>query len=472
MDSDRMQYARSAEFDVLRSFEGRVIEELRGVGQVGLPDGPAAECIFDCAKLEDGRVMAECHLLGGAIRELIDKFPPTVGAGIVEGHTADGSDIQIEGATVIDWRESEGEDEPRNVKMILSCDEIHVSTPADARRTPAQATYGLTNLEFSGDERAQLDTGRWVHSFRFQVASTEIVVRQVERYVEIVQQAKSSRSLAVTAEASLDVQTDTEVVDLRHYDEMMHVICTLMSLAKGNRIAWIYTKLWDEDGRLIWKGMPGNVATPWRFAGALIGGSTARELKEFVAHSYGPYLKARDRFNLPVAIGYYLASKSETEMYTKFLLACTAMETLVSNFAEKHEQGDLRFVVPEQEFEGEVARVQDSIKGALRQAFPGLCGGQLDDALVKVKELNRRSFRRVLRRMLGELGVDYDKKSDLQFIEVRHKVVHEGVPGKNPAELLRHYSILIELLDRILLNILQYEGEYQRYSDVIHFRSR
>ncbi len=470
MDSDRMRYARSAEFELLRSFEGRVIEEFRGVGQLALPDGLAVECAFDCAKLDDGRVMVECHLLAGAIRQLIDKFPRTLGAGLLEGHTAGDSDIRIKGAAVIHWRESEGEDEPGNVKVILSCDEIHVSARTDARRTPAQVTYGLTNLEFWGDEGSQLGTGMWVHGLRFQVASTEIVVRQVERYVEILQQAKSTRGVAVTAEASLDVHSD--VVDLGYYDEMMHVVCALISLANGNGVSWIYRKRWDEDGKLISMEMPGNVAPPWRFAGALIGGSTPRELKEFIAHSYEPYLEARDRFNLPVAIGYYLASKSEAEMYTKFLLACTAMETLVSNFAEKGRQGDLRYIVPEEEFTEKRGVLEGLLSEALLGVFPLLSKAQVDDARVKVGEINRRSYRRVLRGMLGELGVDYNNKSDLQFIEVRHKVVHEGVPGKNPAELFRHYSILIELLDRILLNILHYPGEYQRYSDVIHFRSR
>lgn len=470
MDSDPMEYARSAEFELLRGLEGRVIEERRGVGQVGLPDGPAAECVFDCVKLDDARVMVECHLLAGAIRELIDRFSRMPGGWLVQGHTAEGSDIRIEGAEVIQWRESEGEGEPGNVKVLLSCHEIHVSTPTAARLIPARVTYGLTNLEFWGDERSQLDTGAWVHSIRFHVASTEIVVRQVEGYRENVQRAKSTRSVAVTAEATLDVQGG--VTDLGCYDEMMDVVCTLMSLAKGNGVAWIYTKLLDDDGGLISMEMTGNVAPPWRFAGALIGGSTASQLKAFIAHSYGSYLQERDRFNLPVATGYYLASKSQAERYTSFLLACTAMETLASNYAEKHEQGDLRFVVSEKGFHDQESRLQDSLRGVLGEAFPGLADGELDDALVKVKELNRRSFRRILKKMLEERGVDYDKKSDLQFIEVRDKVVHEGVPGKNPGELFRQYSILIELLDRILLKILRYDGEYMRYSDQVHFVAR
>jgi hypothetical protein len=471
MDSDRIEYARSMQFDLLKGFEGRVIEKLRGAGQVALPKGPAAECAFECIKLDDGRVMVECHLLAGAIRELMGRFGPRRGDGIVEGHTAEGSDVRIEGAAVVHLRESVGQDEPEGVKMLLSCDEIHVSMPVATGVRPARLTYGLTNLEFLGDERTDFPCGGWARDkFRFRAASTDIIVRWVDGYREIVQQVKSARRMAVTAEASLDVEDG--VVDVRQYDDMMDVVCTLMSLAKGNRVAWIYTKMWDKGGGLISMEMPGNVAPPWCSAGALIGGSTARELKDFVSQSYGPYLEARDRFNLPVAIGYYLASKSETELYTRFLLASTAMATLVSNFAEKREQGDLRFVVPGADFQDVEARLRDSLRAALAETFPELSEAELDDALVKVKELNRRSLRRMVRTMLEERGVDYDRKTDLQFVEIRDKVVHEGVPGRNPAELFRQYSVLVELLDRIFLKILQYDGGYLRYSDQMHFIAR
>jgi hypothetical protein len=170
-----------------------------------------------------------------------------------------------------------------------------------------------------------------------------------------------------------------------------------------------------------------------------------------------------------VAIGYYLASKSEAELYTKFLLACTATETLVSNFAEKGAQGDLRYIVPEDEFKEKRAVLEGLLREALLAVFPRLSKAQVDDARVKVGEINRRSHRRVMMKMLEELGVDFDRQADLRFIELRHKVVHTGVLGRGIRESFGHYSSLMELLDRILLKILQYDGEYLRYSDQMHF---
>jgi YD repeat-containing protein len=471
MESEGMQYARSAEFEWLDRLEARIIEKFRGEGQLKLPDGPAASCAFGCVKLDDGRVVAECHLLSGAIRELIHRFDRSRGDGRLEGHTVEGSSILINEAALTHMKESCGEDDPGSVKMLLSCNDVNVSSAVAAQLTPARLTYGLTNLEFLGDERTHFGNGAWaLDTFRFEVASTEIVVRQVEDYRQVAEEMKSTRTVAVTGEASVEVQGG--VADLQRYDDMMNVVCTLFSLAKGKTVTWIYTKLWDQDGKLISWHMPWRPVSSWALGGALIGGNRATRLKEFVAHSYEPYLETRDRFNLPVAIGYYLASKSESELYAKFLLACTAMETLVSNFAEKHTQGDLRYVVPEKDFEDRETQLQDLLKEALREAFPGLSGNQVNDALVKVKELNRRSFRRVLKEMLRGLGVQYDKRADLQFIQLRHKVVHTGILGEHIQDWFRYYSALIELLDRIFLKILSYEGEYEKYSDQVRFIAR
>ncbi len=470
MDPDPVEYARSAEFELLGTFEGRVIEQLRGVGQVGLADGLSAECAFGCVRLDDGRVMVECHLLAGAVRQLIDRFGRTRGEWVVDGHTTEGSLVRVEGAVATRWRESKGEDDPSKVKMRLSCDEIHVSMPTAARLTPARVTYGLTNLEFWGDEKSQLESGGWVYAFRFQVGSTEVVVRQVDGYREIVEQAKPTRTGAVTAEASVPLRRG--MANLPYYDEMMDVVCSLLSLARGTRVTWHYAKLWAQDGTLIEHDYPGNVSWPWIDTGALLGGANGTELKLFVSCCYDAYFEARDRFNLPVVIGYYLASKCEPEMYTKFLLACTAMETLISNFAEKGTQGDLRYIVPEDKFKEKRDELEGLVSEALVRVFPRLSEAQVDDARVKVAEINRRSYRRLVRKMLEEVGVDFHRQADLRFIDLRHKLVHTGVLGTDVRESLGHYSRLIELLDRVLLKILQYEGQYQKYSDVFHFRPR
>jgi len=100
------------------------------------------------------------------------------------------------------------------------------------------------------------------------------------------------------------------------------------------------------------------------------------------------------------------------------------------------------------------------LKEALRETFQ-LSDDQVDDALVKVPELNRRSYRRLLKRMLAELGIG---SADLSFIPLRHMVVHTGLLGRSLRETFGDYTNLIDLLDQIFLRILRYEGEHLQYS--------
>ena len=459
-----MEYAHSAEFEWIEGF-GTRIEEFKGEGQLTLPDGPAAACAFDCVQLVDGRILTECHLIAGAVLELVATIinePPRADWRL-EGRTLEGFNILFKEALSQSVELSMGKGKP--IRVLLACNEVNVCSPAAVPVTPARLTYGLANLEFLGDEVTQFETeGRrgWSRdTFRFQVTSTEIIVRHVANYREVVAQMKARRSLAITAEGSLELTNGTDA--LGSYDDMMDAICTLLSLAKGSRVTWLYSRVMDQDGALASMRIVSKLSPFWVPGVALVGGTTAKELKEFVSHSYGAYLEEKESFNLPVAIGYYLASKSQIEWNTRFLLACIALETLVWNFAEDGAQGDLRYVVPREDFEERdtLANLKSSLEEVLRQTFPDLTDDQVDDALVKVQELNRRSLRRLVKRMLAQLDIEHD---DLSFIALRGRVVHTGTLGKSFHETFGHYSNLISLLDKIFLRILHYEGKYLDYS--------
>lgn len=459
-----MEYACSAEFQWVAGFGDR-IEELRGEGQVRLPDGPVATCAFSCVQLADGRILIECHLLGGAVLELfavlINESPRADWR--LQGLTVDGLDVRVKEALSNRLELRTGGQMPS--KVLFICNEVNVFSPETARIAPAHLTYGLANLEFVGDEATEVEIEgkrRWaMDTFRFQIASAKIRVRQVMNYRQVVRQMKDRRSLAITAEANLELAGD--VVELRTYDELMDAICILLSLANGSKVSWLYSKVTDQDRKLASMRMLSKVSLFWLPGGPLIGGTTAKEVKQFVAHSYGAYMDEKEKYNLPVAIGYYLASKCAMEWNTRFLLACIALETLVGNFAQHASQGDIRYIVPKGDFEERQrsAALKSLLKEALLKTFPQLGDDDLDDALVKLPELNRRSFRRCVKRMLAELDIEHD---DLRFIELRSQVVHTGTVGSGFRETWGHYTNLIDLLDQIFLRILRYEGEHLQYS--------
>ncbi len=185
----RVQAMESTEMEWLEHFGARV-EEFRGEGQLALPNQPAVPCEFTCVRLEDGRILAECHVPGGV--ELFGVLDSTAAVGELrlEGRTLEGLDIVVEKAHLL-RRELRG-DNLTTTRVLLDCDEVHVSGSAPAGQAPARLTYGLTNLVFLGDERTEFEAdGRrgWaLDTFRFEVASTEVVVRQVRDYRQVVEE--------------------------------------------------------------------------------------------------------------------------------------------------------------------------------------------------------------------------------------------------------------------------------------------
>jgi len=403
---------RETEFEWLERF-GTRIEEFKGEGQLVVSDELSMPCVFDCVYLDDGRILTECHAAASIASLPLSPFTNAAPVQL-EGYTTEGLHLLAEKATTQRFEFSTAPDTPS--RMLLRCPRVNVSSAEPSGLAPLRLAYGLTNLEFLGDEvRDFVTDGRRRISrdtFRFQVASTEITVRQVPEYREIVEQMKATRSLAVTADATVELPDSS--ASLQPWDDMMDIVCTLLSLANGSKVRWVYSKLVSQVGELVSMRMLMRPSRFWVPGGALIGGATAAELKAFLARSYGPYLQAHDIYNLPVAIGYYLASKSESEWNTRFLLACIAMETLKANFA-KHGS-------------------------------------------------HRGSFRTLVKKMLAQLKIEYTQ-DDLRFIRVRDKVVHTGQLGKSFRETWGTYSNLIRLLDRIFVRILRYEGEYLNYAD-------
>lgn len=403
---------RETRFEWLDPFGAR-IEEFKGEGQLVLSDEVSVPCVFDCVYLDDGRILTECHAAASIASLSLSRFTDAAPVQL-EGYTTEGLHFDAEKATAQRVQFSTTLDTAS--KILLRCPTVNVSSPDLSDVIPLRLTYGLTNLDFLGDEVREFVTeGRRRISrdtFRFQVASTEVTVRQVTEYREMVEQMKATRSLAVTAEATLHLAGNS--ASLQPYDDMMDLVCTLLSLANGSRIRWVYSKLVGQDARLVSMRMIMRPSRFWVPGGALIGGATAAELKTFLAQTYEPYLREKDVYNLPVAIGYYLASKSESEWNTRFLLACIAMETLKANFA-KHGK-------------------------------------------------HRGSFRTLVKKMLAELKIDHTT-DDLRFIKLRDKVVHTGGLGKSFRETWGAYSNLICLLDRVFVRILGYGDEYLDYAD-------
>lgn len=85
----------------------------------------------------------------------------------------------------------------------------------------------------------------------------------------------------------------------------------------------------------------------------------------------------------------------------------------------------------------------------------------------KVAEINRYPFKDNLRKFLKEYKVPLDgiDQNIESAIGVRHKIVHRGmyISVGSIQSVNDHLAVLRELLTRIFLTLLRYNGEYQSF---------
>ncbi|MCK4733671.1 MAG: hypothetical protein KAT65_14550, partial [Methanophagales archaeon] len=80
---------------------------------------------------------------------------------------------------------------------------------------------------------------------------------------------------------------------------------------------------------------------------------------------------------------------------------------------------------------------------------------------LKIPELNRPTLRSSLRDMYYSYDISYsDLFPNFEFVEIRNQIVHSGLSKEDSRDLLENYEKLVALLQRTLLGMLNYTGEF------------
>jgi hypothetical protein len=187
-----------------------------------------------------------------------------------------------------------------------------------------------------------------------------------------------------------------------------------------------------------------------------------------------------------IALELFLISSLYTE--SRFVTNFLALEHFVNTYTQNIGQQTL---LPEDEFatflkkeikEG-LKRAKEDIKkyretkglnpGSIKKAFQAISG--------KIRELNRYPFSRNMWKFLCETGVPMNglPADDVNnLIKIRQTLIHSGssplVGHPEAKNIQRSLFLLRELLTRIFLTLLKYEGEYLSFlhgQEFIHFPS-
>ena len=236
---------------------------------------------------------------------------------------------------------------------------------------------------------------------------------------------------------------------------LMHVR-SVLGFARGARLSVPVTEFYDGDAVEVTfhDTSPGHVA--------LMPPLSHLNLESFLATAVANLDRVdahRDSFE--TAIGWFLVPTAIDEVW--FLTGMTALESLASRTLDKVEIENLnkaawsRFAKQARAFVDGQEGIDETAKAAIKEKIP---------------ELSRRSFSHKIRALLLHWNVSRVSVSDKELTELvalRNAIVHQGGAPKDK-DLWSSILLIREILVRIILSMLGFEGMYQCYIGGRHQR--
>lgn len=320
--------------------------------------------------------------------------------------------------------------------------------------------FSVVNFEFMGDnivKRVLQDGPKQVEQFyRNLVLKTYwgiAVVNPVPDYDYLIRRVKAQRGISVTCEI---VAKPSVNMELKKLTSKMDELCRLLSLSRGTEITWINAEEYTGDGKTC--GIILRNAVTWPFSSVpLIDPREPSDTALFIEKVYPTYLKLRDAYNLDIAIKQYVDTKRETAyLETRALAAVALIDSLQQQYASGH---GLTEIV--KDFGKQKNGVRECLKNFITSAFPNIKKEELDEIVGKIPELNRRSFLNLLKKWMGDLGLQIPDSELSAIKDTRNSLAHRMCfKSSDKREKMREYFRLINLINQVFLKLLDYKGYF------------
>lgn len=254
--------------------------------------------------------------------------------------------------------------------------------------------------------------------------------------------------------------------------ECLHGIASLLSIAGRGHVFLAAHHRFDEEKQWLNSRFAEPVYTARGWLRPLI---PAEALGDFLTTAY-PHLVAKYRnLELGNVIDHYLQALTLYSVWPLSLGVFTAMETLKAAFFRQAGDEEAQFWVPPADFEADEGVLGDLIS-VLSDHFPrffDLSSGERQSLKAQLKGLNRRSYKHQLQTMLDQLGVSYSRKELQPFIQIRNRIIHQGVPVQSGVPIddyergtsrgWQRVQAAASLFERALLAVLGYSGRCELF---------
>jgi hypothetical protein len=307
--------------------------------------------------------------------------------------------------------------------------------------------YYITNFEFIGCEKTFYPKGGFKSDhFSVSFEGHNFNIKQVENYKEIIEHLKKHKTSLITAEIIVKA-------DLKERDKLYPVItnmCDLLSLATGNSVVPITEKHFS-NGKFVWAQTTSMRVDNFRPGDPLIPELPPDAIRDFTIKTYPNYAKLKDNLGLNTLLDYYLLMKSNPVLDVECLLGFILLECLSNNAQEFYSK--------------EGKPVENNMKKSKISRFNKILpksnnlSKKTKDKLIEEFVSPFPSLQDSINRVMAEFGMKY-KKKEAEIWKLRKEFIHKGTYPKQTINRVQVYRNIVHFIDRLLLHILNYNGEF------------
>jgi hypothetical protein len=415
-------------------------------------------CRIRGGQLMSGDVVLLCDFEGPVPHGLVFRTRLTSDApDVLYGRCADGRTFRSsDGFTPLSDLSGTGWGTHRLV-VPLRARRVDVTWPSRARI--AERAYGLTNLSLPGGEPVTLRLPP-------NGLPIEIHLRPLRHYPKTLLRMEWSRDPAITCEAVVPGDIALDVASA-----VVERVTWLLSIAQGTRVNWLYREDRDRRHRPLRRIHESRLVKDYSGL-APIGQASAdaQMLAAFVEGSYETLGSRMESWEIAGGlVDAVLDAKAEGDfLEIRGAKAVVALELMKNVFLRVPDCPVKQLVTTRKKFKKLRSQVAEAVVDAATLAgLPEAEGRKMTEHL---SGLNRRSLRTVLSYLFAYLELPVSEQTMGRIISSRNALLHGGTfAGWGGVELATtrglsyqatEYFLLMNVLDRLLLRVVGYRGQY------------
>lgn len=422
-------------------------------------------CSFTAGQLNNGTIILLCHAIQN---DLLAHFIECNQIPVIkfEGTTDEGFFIKtnpkfnLQPISYLPRNDNPSEE----TNIALRVRELIVEFIKDE---PLRILFGITNFEFDHTDKTNNkedeNDGLILNSPH---GAVEIKFCKVEGYDTLIDCLSTLRGVDVTCKIILKKNPP---IDTQSIIGVMNDICYLLSIKQGTKIVWIYFELYNADGTCVSRIHRATITKDYHPLDIFYLKENGRiPTEEFLERTYPSYLANREVLKLDRGtIDTYLDAKAQHDfLEIRAAKISIAIEKLKFEFLKTKGQNS-EYIIPKESFSEYITPIETYMNEILKK------DGTIEKVKIqmlinkdKILNLNRRSFRNVLKELSQEFHLDFSKDEISLFVSCRNSLVHKGdfyyrtaeIEDRNRCEPLPsikyEYFFLINMLDRIFLRVI------------------